>query len=162
MLKKIERGCCFGCGTWVWQMDPEGILIPLAHCREGYLFCENNELAKVTTCVRCEEDLINGDEKKMLQVLGVFVTSFGGKQLSNPVRYENSKAHWRSKGIDIPVPWESALARDQMEADYLEQQWAQFKRAKYEDKDVSVFSQYMLGAHAFYQWLCRRIGGGDD
>ncbi len=154
-----QRGQCFGCGTWVWASDPNGVLLPLANCREGYLFCDNSQLAKITICLRCEEALMDGDEKKMLQCLEVFVKDFNGQaDLKNPTRYENSKEHWYNKGIFIPVPWENV--NNERSLQELEQAWAQFKGEKQSGRETAIFSQYLKGACDFYEYLAQRLRDG--
>ncbi len=155
---RVQRGQCFNCTTWVWTTNPDGILLPLSSCREGYLICDNNQLAKVTVCVTCEKDLIAGDTKKLLHCLEVFVKHFNGRgDLKNPVRYENSKEHWYNKGVYIPVPWEQTNNKTQLEQ--LTQNWAQFKAEQENNAKTQVFSLYLKGAFDFYEYLSSKLRG---
>ncbi len=157
---RVERGQCFGCGTWLWTADPDGIMIPLPQLREGYLFCDNNELAKISACLRCEEDLLGGYKKTMDECLRVFIEDFNGKVLTNPHRYENSKTHWRNKGVFIPVPWEQSQVTATLIKNLVEDCFKRFKMGKHNGTDTPIFSQYLLGAQQFADFIVEYVRGG--
>jgi hypothetical protein len=108
--------------------------------------------------MRCEEDLLCG--LKLNEALDAFILDFNGKSdLTNPTKYENSKDHWYKQGVWIPVPWEHA--KSDYVVNEVEKYWVRFKEKTKAEKDTPIFSQYLNGANAFYQYLLDRLTPGE-
>lgn len=155
MESRIQQGQCFSCGTWVWASDPNGVLLPLSNCREGYLFCDNNQLAKITICIECEKRLLDGDLDHLNLCLKVFIEDFNGNSsLTSPIKYENSWEHWYNKGVYIPVPWKNT--NNEVSLDQLSDSWSRFKTER-QNNETPIFSQYIKGASDFYEYLADQL-----